>query len=428
MIVSALLLAAVACPQGDAPYLGEPIRYERTDTTDPVARLAARIAAKATTLARDERFGLLPALLDELDAPRETQALVFSKTSFQNALISPRNPRAIYFGDDVYVGSVPGSKVFELTGIDPEQGPIFYTLTDEADGPRIVRRDAECLRCHALGWTDEWPGVLVRSVHPDPDGTPVMRLGSTVTTHESPFAQRWGGWYVTGTHGEARHLGNVALDAEDDVALDVERGANVVDLSERCAIERHLTPHSDLVALMVLEHQTRAHDLIAQASYRARLALHRQAATDEALGAAQGAAISDATRSRLKEIADELLQYLLFRHEPTLPAPIAGTSDFAVRFAERGPRDRAGRSLRELDLGTRLFRWPVSYVIQGESFRRLPAPVLDIVLLRMLRILQGRSGLRAYGHLEPEQRRAVLEILADTLPWLPSEWRAAVGR
>lgn len=425
----ALAIAAPAAAQGEAAYLGPPLSYEAEAHEDPVARLAAKLAAGELELARDERLGLLPALLAALEVPHSSQALVFSKTSFQNALISPRNPRAIYFGDTAYVGAVPGSPVFELAGIDPERGPIFYTLTDDREaGPKLQRRDQECLRCHGIGWTDDWPGVLVRSVQPDREGTPIMRLGSKVTTHESPFAERWGGWYVTGTHGTARHLGNVALaDQDTQVGIDGEAGANLVTLEGRCAIERHLTPHSDLVALMVLEHQTRAHNLLAQASGRARLVLHRQAAMNASLGRPPDE-LGDTARSQLKEIADELLRYLLFRDEPPLPAPIAGTSGFAADFAARGPRDRLGRSLRELDLEQRLFRWPASYLLQGESFRRLPAAVRDIVLVRMLRILQGRAGLRAYGHLSAPERRAILEILADTVPELPPEWALAAGR
>ena len=424
----AINLCAPGTAQESAPYRGEPIAYETPTGEDPVARLVARLASGELELARDERSGLLPALLDALDMLHSSQALVFSKTSFQNALISPRNPRAVYFGDDAYLGTVPGSPVFELTAIDPVQGPIFYTLTDRGDEPpRIVRRDAECLRCHALGWTDGWPGNLVRSVRPDADGTPIMRLGSDVTTGDSPFEKRWGGWYVTGTHGAARHLGNTVVADERVGVLDPEPGANLVDLAERCAIDRHLTPHSDLVGLMVLEHQTHAHNLLAQASYRARLALHRQAGANEALGRPRDE-VTDTTRSLLKEIADGLIQYFLFRNEIPLPAPVRGTSDFADDFAARGPRDAKGRSLRDFDLQTRLFRLPCSYVIQGEAFRRLTPAVRDIVLIRLLRILDGTSGRRAYGYITDEESRSILEILVDTVPDLPDSWREAVGR
>ncbi|MFO1050668.1 MAG: hypothetical protein U1F36_00470 [Planctomycetota bacterium] len=422
----ALCCASVSAQQ-DAPYLGDPIRYEVPTGNDPVAKLADRLGKGELELDRDERFGLLPALLSALGALPSSQALVFSKTSFQNALISPRNPRAIYFGDDVYVGTVPGSPIFELTSIDPVQGAIFYTLTDTKDGPpRIVRRDAECLRCHALQWTDNWPGSMVRSVKPDRDGTPIMRLGSSVTTSDTPFDERWGGWYVTGTHGDARHLGNLTLDDEPAPHIDREQGANLTDLSKRCAIQRHLTPHSDLVALMVLEHQTRGHNLIAQTGYRTRLALHRQQLADRATGKpTQG--LSDSTRAVLKDCTDELIQFLLFRNESLLPAPVAGTSSFTADFAATGPRDREGRSLRTFDLQHRLFRYPCSYLIQGEAFRTLPVELRDMVLLRLLRILTGATGRRAYAHIGDEDRRVILRILVDTVVDLPQEWRDAVG-
>ena len=105
-----------------------------------------------------------------------------------------------------------------------------------------------------------------------------------------------------------------------------------------------------------------------------------------------------------------------------------GTSTFATDYASREPRDREGRPLREFDLERRLFRYPCSYVIQGEAFRGLPAPVRDIVLLRLLRILTSSSGRRAYAYLSEAERRAILQILADTVPDLPEAWRTAAAR
>ena len=70
--------------------------------------------------------------------------------------------------------------------------------------------------------------MLVRSLYPDRTGTPVFGAGSFITGHESPLQERWGGWYVTGTHGAARHMGNAVLEGtHEPEGLDREAGANV---------------------------------------------------------------------------------------------------------------------------------------------------------------------------------------------------------
>lgn len=423
VLVAFACVASFSTAQDRAPYLGEPVRWEEPTGRDVVSELRRRLESGQLELRRDEELGLLPALLEALEVPVSSQALVFSKTSFQNARISPRSPRAVYFGDRAYVGYVPGSPVLELSAVDPQKGALFYTVTDEGEGPpRIERNDGECLRCHAFAWTRGWPGHLVRSVSVDGDGLPIQRFGTEVTNHESPFEERWGGWYVTGTHGAMRHRGNVTFDAEAVEPVVPDGGQNVTDVSDRFDAGRYPSPHSDLVALMVLEHQTWMHDLIAWAGYEATIVLDRQLATNRAMGDPDDHR-SEATRRRLLELADELLRYLLFRDEVELTAPVRGTSAFAEEFAARGPKDRLGRSLRELDLERRLFRWPCSYVIQSEAFAHLHPEVREIVLLRLHRILTGRFGRSAYRHLSADDRATILAILRDTMPDLPDAWR-----
>lgn len=417
----ALVPAASLGAQQPDRFRGEPIHYEQPTVDEPVAALRRAVEAGDIDLGRHPRHGLLPALLDALGVPVSSQTLVFSKTSFQNDRISPATPRALYFGDSVYVGYVPGSHLLELTSVDPVHGPIFYTLRDRGDRrPEILRDDRSCLRCHAFSWTDGLPGHLVRSLHVDPEGQPIHRLGAHVVRHDTPYEDRWGGWYVTGTVGSMRHMGNTVHPADLDEPAE-PTCADVLDLGDRIDLTRYPSPHSDVVALLVLEHQTGMQNLIARASYEARLALHREQGVDEALG--RGAdRMSDTTRRILHELADDLLRYLLFRDEPPLPSPIEGSSPFAAGFAARGPKDRHGRSLRELDLRTRLFRWPCSYLIGSPEFAALPHEVRDVVMLRLHRILSGRFGKLAYRHLSEEQRQTILEILVDTVPELTRDW------
>jgi hypothetical protein len=251
---------------------------------------------------------------------------------------------------------------------------------------------------------------------------PVYNAGTFLTGHESPLDERWGGWYVTGTHGEARHMGNaVVRDRKAPEELDRNAGANVTDLSDRFDARPYLAPHSDIVALMVLEHQTQLHNLITAAGYQARLALHYEQGINEALGRPPGA-MSPSTARRYEAPAEELVKYLLFAEEAPLEAPVAGTSGFAQEFAAKGPRDSRGRSLRDFDLTTRLFRYPCSYLIYSEAFDALPEPAKAYVYRRLEEILTGRDQSPAFARLSADDRRAILEILRDTKPGPPASW------
>jgi hypothetical protein len=378
-------------------------------------------------------------VLEQLDVPLASQTLVFSKTSFQATRISPRSPRAIYFSDDVYVGWVRDGDVVEISSVDAGQGPIFYTLEQrQTEQPEFVRQHHACLQCHASSMTDGMPGHIVRSVVPGPDGLPVLRAGTHLIDQQSPIAERWGGWYVTGTHGAHRHMGNqvagnrnrserrgesaVSPDASGETPslpasdqLDVEAGANVTSLAGWFDVSAYPSPHSDIVALMVLEHQTRMHNLITQANYQARRALYDQAIIDEMLGR-DGDELTPSTKRRIQSAGDKLVRYLLFSNEAKLRGPIRGTSGFARQFAARGPHDRRGRSLRQLDLQTRLMKHPCSYLIYSEAFDGLPAPMKDCVFGRLWKVLASEHAGPDFSHLSAEDRRAILEILTDTKP------------
>lgn len=410
-----------------ADYEHAPIRYGAQPGDDAVTRLRARLDAGETQLEYVDGQGYLPGLLRALGVPTSSQALVFSKTSLQLHRISPRTPRAVYFGDEVYVGYVPGGQVLEITAMDRDQGALFYTLEQSPDGPaRFEQHTDRCLTCHASGRTAGWPGHLVRSVLTDPDGHPLTAASSFVTTDASPLAERWGGWYVTGTHGDQRHLGNLITGAtlRDPHPpklrdLDLEPGANLLHLPASVQAHRYLSAHSDLVALMVLEHQTHMHNVLTRARYVALREVHRQA---ERARWDPDADTTTTTRRVLREVAGEVLDALLLRDEARLREPVGGTSTFAADFAAAGPRDPSGRSLRELDLEHRLFRYPCSYLIYSPAFDALPVEVRDVVYERLWRVLTGRYGQRSY-YPTRTQRQAILDILLATRPGLPPEWR-----
>lgn len=423
----ALAALAVAAAPAAAQIDGldrDPINYATAAADNPVTALQRRIDRGEAKLKFVDDHGYLPAVLKELGVPPSSQVLVFSKTSFQRERITPKTPRALYFNDDVYVGFCLRGDVLEFSAADPNLGTAFYTLDQEPDArPRFIRQRDNCLSCHASTATGGAPGHLVRSVYPDRLGLPILAAGTFRTDHTSPLKERWGGWYVTGTHGDQKHLGNrVAEDRKNPEAEDNAGGQNVTELRSRFTVANYLTPHSDLVALMVFEHQTEGHNRIARAMVQTRQALHYEECLNRDLKEPPGKKWESTTR-RIEAAGEALVKYLLFSGEARLTDPVAGTADFAKEFAARGPFDAKGRSLRQFDLATRLFKYPCSYLVYSKAFAALPAPVKEHVLKRLHEVLTGKDKSEAFAHLSAADRTAVLEILRETLPDLPAYFR-----
>jgi len=420
----ACLLAANAQPACSQEYEQEPIRYGKSEPHNRVSELIERIQSGRTRLEHEPHFGYLRSLLKELDVPQSSQMLVYSKTSLQRHRIAPETPRSLYFNDDVYVGFCQQGDVLELSAVDPQLGAVFYTLDhSQSDPPRFTRQADNCLICHSSSHTKDVPGHLVRSVFSDKSGFPILSAGTYRIDHTSPLEKRWGGWYVTGTHGPQKHLGNLIVDGQN-VPRDPDNsaGLNLTDLGERIPTADFLTGHSDIVALMVFEHQTDAQNLIARANFQTRQALHYQQALNRELHESPDH-VWDSTKSRIKSVCEPLVEYLLYSGEAELTSRVQGTSGFANEFAHRGPPDRQGRSLRDFDLETRLFKYRCSYLIYSAAFRALPAVARDYVLRRLWEVLNGQDTSEKFAHLKADERQAILEILRDTLPDLPESWK-----
>jgi hypothetical protein len=261
-------------------------------------------------------------------------------------------------------------------------------------------------------------------VSADARGELVLSRGSKSVDHSTPFADRWGGWYVTGTSGKQDHQGNRIVGGWPWAAArgDAE-GANVTDLAPYFTVANYPAPHSDLVALMVLEHQNEAHNRITRAGLLTRLALHEQLALNKAFGEPPGTRTASITR-RIHSACEPLVKYLLFCEESELTEPIAGTSAFADEFAARGPFDARKRTLREFDRTTRLFRYPLSYTIYSKHFDALPTEAKERVYRRLWEVLTGQDTSDEFAHLTADGRRAALEILRETKPDLPAYWTA----
>ncbi len=408
--------------QGYVPFAVEPINYRSEDLNDPVAKLQKQLDRGEVQLAYEPGHGYLRSVLDALHVPISSQALVFSKTSFQYPKISPEHPRALYYNDDVYVGQVHDGRLLEFVSFDPMQGAIFYVMDEHrVEHPRFERSELDCVQCHvANNSTRGIPGVMLRSVYTSPSGVQAAGTPAFITGQESPLKDRFGGWYVTGNSSHETHMGNALLaDNASPEQLNRASGANLPDLKAKIDTSAYLSPYSDIVAQLVLAHQTQMHNLITLTNYQARQALYADATKNRA---AEGT-VSDAARRQFERPAEQLVRYLFFTNEAKLEAPIKGTSGFAEEFAARGPRDSRGRSLRDFDLQTRIFKYPCSYLVYSADFDAIPAPAKEYIYHRMFEVLSGREQGPEFASLSSEDRKAILEILVATKPGLPEEWK-----
>jgi hypothetical protein len=413
--------AAILAAQGHdvvVPYIPPP--QDNTALHDPVTKLAQRIQSGTTSLTLAPVAGALPALLRELKIPVSSQVLVFSKTSLQHQYITPRTPRAIYFNDDTYVGFVPDGPLLEVSTVDPDIGAVFYTVGHRTGARPILVTDERCLQCHQIPATFGIAGHMMRSTFVRSDGSLASGEPSYLTDDASPIEERWGGWFVSGTIGGAMHMGNAPLPQSEHAAtFDRARGTAITDVARLFAFDRYLSPHSDVVALMVLGHQTRLHNLIARLHHLARTAAPASEPVELKPGPAYGAG---GTNPAVATAIDDLVRYLLFADEAPLKGPVAGSSTFAADFEKLGPKDGRGRSLRQFDLQTRMFRYPCSYLIYSDAFLALPADIKSVIYARLGAILKGRDGDAAFGRLSSADRAAILEILTATHP----EFAAAI--
>ncbi|XZE35460.1 hypothetical protein SH501x_000953 [Pirellulaceae bacterium SH501] len=385
----------------------EPILYSKTEANNRITKLIAAIESGSISLEQEGEQGYLRSLLKHLEIPESSQVLVFSKTSLQVQHISPRNPRAIYFNDDTYVGWVPGSSLLEISTDDPKLGAAFYSFRMGFRLPRIQQQTYQCLGCHATAMTKGVPGHAVRSGVPNYDGDYDVKREAFVTDDASEFSKRWGGWYVTGTHGDMQHMGNSYLQGG---MLDTTRYANLTNLDRIFSVQKYLTPHSDIQALMVLEHQTQVHNAFTRADFSVRILESDDATNRDIAQHAQERAV------QLHMIAKDVVDRLLFCKEFRLTAPVSGTSGFDRDFLNRGPKNRAGRSLREFDMQTRMFKYPLSYLIYSEAFDSLQESLRTEICNQLRAVLDGTNQSGEYGHLSEELRRSIVEILAETKP------------
>jgi hypothetical protein len=387
-LVAGAVSAAVAQRTGvfDQSINHPAIQYSTSDSDTVVDALNRKLRDGSAKLVYEPTAGYLRSVLQLLDVPIESQVLVYTQTSLQAKHITMDNPRAIYFNDAVSVAYIRGSGMLEIVAQDPKLGSVFYVVHQEAVAQPTFGRESQCLRCH-LSWdTLGVPGTTVLSTFPRKTESDYAN-GFTVD-HFRPIEERWGGWYVTGKRVPPRHMGNLPLFVTKP--LDSPPPAYVS--LEKVNLDGYPSRYSDIVALMVLEHQAHLNNLITRATWEARLG----------------------QPMRIAEAAETLADYLLYVDEAPLTSPIEGSSGFAEAFQARGRKDAKGRSLRDLDLKTRLATYPLSYMIYSPQFAGMPEAVKNLVWGRINGVLAGEMTAPKYAHLTPDRRAAIREILQST--------------
>ncbi|MEY4931981.1 MAG: hypothetical protein RLZZ403_301 [Pseudomonadota bacterium] len=400
--------------------------YSSAALANPVARLQERLARGDQKLEFSGNRGYLDSLLKALGIDPSSQLLVYSKSSLQKALISPARPRALYFNDSTYIGWVQDSDQLEVATVDCDKGPVFYVFSNrQGESAPLKRETTRCLTCHdTVGLLGGGiPAFTVYSMPVDGDGGVFVNDNPVAVSDATPIAQRWAGWYVTGQHGTQVHLGNRSAATERQFhEADPKAAGNRDDVTGFLDARPYLTDKSDIVALLVFEHQAAVQSHLSRALFKSREFLARE--TPRAAGDTPLAALSPRMQALYKRLLEPVVRSLLFVDAVPLTDSIRSSAGFPAWFEAQGPRDAKGRSLRELDLRTRLFRYPLSYVIYSEAFDGLPRSARQYVYARLQEVLSGKEADAAFAHLTDQDRRAILEILIATKPEF-AEWTAS---
>ncbi|MGA0805346.1 MAG: hypothetical protein ACO3PV_02370, partial [Pseudohongiellaceae bacterium] len=238
------------------------VGYNEAARDNRIARLAEQLASGGLELEWRAPRGYFDAFLAALEIDPASQVLVFSKTSLQYQKISWQKPRGIYFNDDTWIGYVQDSDIVEVTVLDAKLGPVFYVFHNRRNSTEPFERlNHKCLVCHDSNGTmgGGIPLLLARSALYDSGSNQLKDFsGIGNTTDQTPFAERWGGWFVTGQHGSQTHLGNLQLpDAAAVEQVEQHLRGNLDTLAGQGLFDTaaYARATSDIVALMVLEHQ-----------------------------------------------------------------------------------------------------------------------------------------------------------------------------
>jgi hypothetical protein len=389
-------------------FSAPPHDYWKRPVTDRFSLLKDDLASGKIPLDHSSEKAFVVSLLNTLGVPASSQMLVFSATSLQLSLISTRNPRALYFSDDIYVGWVPGGKI-EIVSLDPALGGIYYIfdIPRQQGGALNVDRSNRCMNCHGAADSGWVPGLVLSSVIPGPNGGSLISWRQETLGHGVPLSERMGGWLVTGTGNWKDHHGNVTglLYAGKLTTTPLAMGSTF-------DVGRYPVATSDLAAHLLHEHQAGFITTALEVGYRARAALHEG-----------GGSVPAARVPELAAAADKLAAYLLFADEAALPfGGVAGDAQFRQDFAAPRRADPAGRSLRDLDLKMHLLKFRCSYMIHSPVFTGLEPGIKAQVLRRLELALRPDKLDRISRKITGAEKTAIRAILDATLPgWKSGE-------
>jgi len=412
IIFSALVSTVCLLPaQSFNEYGQSPHNYWSSELEDPMSELLERVRKGEINLDESPGMPLVRRLLKELQIAESSQILVFSRTSLQRGAVSPTNPRAIYFNDEVYLGWMPNGRI-EIASSDPEKGFIFFFQRELSDRKApLFARDRVCIQCHAGSATNFLPGPLGRSVFPDSKGRSLKSVDSfELIGHEVPVHERWGGWYVTRAHQDLNHMGN-AIAVKENGKLKLQRKDSSKGLNDFFNTSNYPVSTSEIEALLVFDHQVRMQFVLIESAYKVRQAIFDYQKTSSKENSANISAL-------LKEVTETIVSELLFKEEFPLGGKIVDTSQpgkFVTEFKAKSKTDSRGRSLRDLDLQSRLFKYRCSYMIYSKSFRDSSKILKNSVLNRIKEIMTSESPQLGYEYLEAEEKKTIFDILSGTL-------------
>ena len=401
-----LLAAAEIAKEAVIEFKAAPHLYLEHEPTDRFTALLAKVNAGEVTFDTTDDKAFLTSILKELDIPVSSQLQLFSATSLQSEIINPRNPRALYFNEDTYVGYVAGGKV-EVISMDPTHAAIFYIFDRlRPGGPApLIGRSEKCFNCHAGNATRRVPGLIAESILPMLSGASLETYRRDEQGHQIPLENRFGGWLLTGNHHLKETRGNlmgVTRSSKGMQKVSVEAG-------KMWDIDIHLLQTSDILPHLVHEHQLGFENRVFHAVY-----LMRQLKAEK----------SPNLKVEIEKLADELAQYILFAGEAKLPSQgIEGDPAFIRDFQRNKKPVSNGASLKDFDLKTHLFKYRASYMLYTESWQKLTPELKERVYYKMAEGLRDQNPSPAYAHIPPDEKRAIRGILKSTLSDLPNWWR-----
>ncbi|MBT3668082.1 MAG: hypothetical protein HN548_11450 [Opitutae bacterium] len=389
--------------------------YQNKPPQDPFSKFFKNLENGNITLNFNSEKEYLLSLFKELEISPYSQLLVYSTTSLQLSRISPSNPRAIYFGDDIYLGYVPGGQI-EIIGIDPELGAIPYIFNiprkNDLKHPSIYR-SKRCMNCHASQETKGAPGLLLSSVIPGPGGGSIDAFRRGEFGHAVSYEKRFGGWHITGmnpfTNSWANHTG-IMQDGE------IKKINNPP--GKYFSWDKYPIGQSDALPHLVLEHQVGFTNLCISISYKFReiKSLDEQPKSEE-------------YKEIIENETNSLLFYVLFKNEAKLPRnKMRIDSPFAKDFKNSVKPTNQAMLLREFDLEDRIFQLRCSYMIFSNSFEGLPVQIKNQFLKKLRYILScERKNLpKEYSYLDCEERHKINSILLDSLSGYSPKKKASI--